>query len=66
VTLNQGDRCVIRKRSRKEFESGRDGGLNWSMQHWLGVYWPEFQSPKFFAGLIEAQRSLETSVMGQD
>jgi hypothetical protein len=24
------------------------GGLNGSMQHLLGVYWPEFQSPKFF------------------
>jgi hypothetical protein len=23
-------------------------GLNGSMQHLLGVYWPEFQSPKFF------------------
>jgi len=26
----------------------KDGGLNGSMQHLLGVYWPEFQSPKFF------------------
>ena len=25
------------------------GGLNGSLQHWLGVYWPEFQSPKFLA-----------------
>ena len=27
------------------------GGLNWSMQHWLAVYSPEFQSPRFFAGV---------------
>jgi hypothetical protein len=27
--------------------SGNEGGLNGSMQHWLGVYLPEFQSPKF-------------------
>jgi hypothetical protein len=26
----------------------KSGGLNGSMQHLLGVYWPEFQSPKFF------------------
>jgi hypothetical protein len=25
------------------------GGLNWSMQHWLAVYSPGFQSPRFFA-----------------
>ena len=25
------------------------GGLNRSMQHWLAVYSPEFQSPRFFA-----------------
>ena len=27
------------------------GGLNRSMQHWLAVYSPEFQSPRFFAGV---------------
>ena len=27
------------------------GGLNRSMQHWLGVYSPAFQSPKFVAGV---------------
>jgi hypothetical protein len=27
------------------------GGLNWSMQHWLGVYSPGFQSPRSFAGV---------------
>jgi hypothetical protein len=27
----------------------KSGGLNGPMQHWLGVYSPEFQSPKFFA-----------------
>jgi type IV secretory pathway TraG/TraD family ATPase VirD4 len=27
------------------------GGLNGSMQHLLGVYWPEFQSPRSFAGV---------------
>jgi hypothetical protein len=25
------------------------GGLNRSMQHWLAVYSPGFQSPRFFA-----------------
>jgi hypothetical protein len=29
----------------------KSGGLNRSMQHWLGVYWPEFQSPRSFAGV---------------
>jgi hypothetical protein len=28
----------------------KQGGLNWSMQHWLEVYSPGFQSPKSFAG----------------
>jgi hypothetical protein len=27
------------------------GGLNGSMQHWLGVYSPESQNPKSFAGV---------------
>jgi hypothetical protein len=27
------------------------GWLNWSMQHRLGVYWPEFQSPRSFSGV---------------
>jgi hypothetical protein len=27
------------------------GGLNRSVQHWLAVYSPEFQSPRFFAGV---------------
>ena len=27
------------------------GGLNRSMQHWLAVYSPEFQSPRSFAGV---------------
>ena len=27
------------------------GGLNWSMQHWLAVYSPGFQSPRSFAGV---------------
>jgi hypothetical protein len=27
------------------------GGLNWSMQHWLAVYSPAFQSPRSFAGV---------------
>jgi hypothetical protein len=27
------------------------GGLNGSMQHWLEVYTPGFQSPKFVAGV---------------
>jgi hypothetical protein len=27
------------------------GGLNRSMQHWLAVYLPAFQSPKFVAGV---------------
>ncbi len=27
------------------------GGLNRSMQHWLAVYSPAFQSPKFVAGV---------------
>jgi hypothetical protein len=27
------------------------GGLNRSMQHWLGVYSPRFQSPRSFAGV---------------
>ena len=31
------------------------GGLNGSMQHLLGVYWPEFQSPKFSWTLLAAQ-----------
>jgi hypothetical protein len=28
--------------------SEKVGGLNGSMQHLLGVYWPEFQNPRFF------------------
>jgi hypothetical protein len=28
-----------------------EGGLNWSMQHWLGVYSQEFQSPRFCVGV---------------
>jgi hypothetical protein len=31
--------------------SDKEGGLNWSMQHWLGVYSPGFQSPRSFAGV---------------
>jgi hypothetical protein len=27
------------------------GGLNWSVQHYLEVYLPEFESPKFVAGV---------------
>jgi hypothetical protein len=27
------------------------GGLNWSVQHHLEVYLPEFESPKFVAGV---------------
>jgi hypothetical protein len=34
------------------------GGLNGSMQHWLGVYQREFQSLKFFAGVDSVVRLL--------
>jgi hypothetical protein len=27
------------------------GGLNWSVQHYLEVYLPEFESPKFVSGV---------------
>jgi hypothetical protein len=27
------------------------GELNWSVQHYLEVYLPEFESPKFVAGV---------------
>src|SRR5258708_39424248 len=38
------------KLRRLRFELAQNvGGLNGSMQHWLGVYSPEFQSPRFFA-----------------
>jgi hypothetical protein len=30
---------------------GKRGGLNWSVQHYLEVYLPEFESPKFVAGV---------------
>src|ERR1039458_1686958 len=30
---------------------GNPGGLNRSVQHWLAVYSPEFQSPRSFAGV---------------
>jgi hypothetical protein len=29
----------------------KSGGLNRSMQRWLAVYSPAFQSPKFVAGV---------------
>ena len=29
----------------------KSGGLNWSVQHYLEVYLPEFESPKFVAGV---------------
>jgi hypothetical protein len=31
--------------------SEKGGGLNWSVQHYLEVYLPEFESPKFVAGV---------------
>ena len=31
--------------------SDNPGGLNRSMQHWLKVYSPAFQSPRSFAGV---------------
>ena len=30
----------------------KSGGLNWSMQHWLGVYSPEFKAQGFARALI--------------
>jgi hypothetical protein len=36
---------------RANVHPAKSGGLNGSMQHWLGVYLPGFQSPKFFAGV---------------
>jgi hypothetical protein len=31
--------------------SGNHCRLNWSVQHYLEVYLPEFESPKFVAGV---------------
>jgi hypothetical protein len=40
---------ATRKSRSKFLENG--GGLNWSVQHYLEVYLPEFESPKFVAGV---------------
>lgn len=49
--------CVAKVRLLSEVElPAKSGGFNRSMQHWLGVYSQEFQSPRCFAGVYLAQR----------
>ena len=38
--------CAVHRRTGEVTENA--GGLNRSMQHWLEVYWPGFESPRFF------------------
>ena len=49
----QHDRFLELQRNTGAYQGEAEipGGLNRSVQHWLAVYSPEFQSPRFFAGV---------------
>ena len=40
--------CLIGPTSEPMLHSEKGGGLNGSVQHWLAVYLPESEIPKFF------------------
>ena len=49
-TLRTGNALIDLPKGETELPE-KSGGLNWSVQHHLEVYLPEFESPKFVAGV---------------